>query len=84
MGSCPHLFSIGVGSPVPRYLRELFARQPGKAQTERIIVTAETSTLLIAELEFEQTIIEEIRVNGNPFLKNATLPKVGILNINRF
>lgn len=27
------------------------------------------------ELELEQTIIEEILVNGNPFLRNATLNK---------
>lgn len=75
MGSCPHLFSITKGTSPPKYLRELFARQPGKAQTERIMVPAKTSSLLIAELEFEQTVIEEIRVNGNLFLRDATLSK---------
>lgn len=75
MGSCPHLFSIMKATSPPKYLHELFARQSGKAQTERIIVSAETGSLLIAELEFEQTIIEEIRVNGNLFLRDATLSK---------
>ena len=75
MGSCPHLFSITKGTSSPKYLRELFARRPGKAQTERIMVPAKTSSLLIAELEFEQTVIEEILVNGNLFLRDATLGK---------
>ena len=75
MGSCPHLFSITNGTGPPKYLRELFARQPGKAQTERIKVSADTDSLLIAELELEQTIIAEILVNGRPFLRNATLNK---------
>jgi HNH endonuclease len=79
MGSCPHLFSITNGTRPPKYLRELFARQPGKAQTERIKVSTDTDSLLIAELELEQTIIEEILVNGNPFMRNATLNKCALV-----
>jgi len=44
-------------------------------QTERIKVSTDTDSLLIVELELEQTIIEEILVNGSPFLRNATLNK---------
>lgn len=75
MGSCPHLFSMINGTSVPKYLGELFAQQPAEVQTERIIVSADTTAFLIAELEVEQTIIEEILVNGNSFLRNATLNK---------
>ena len=50
-----------------KYLRELFARVPGKVETEHITVSTGTTALLIAELESEQTTIDSIRVNGKSF-----------------
>ena len=63
-GSCPHLFGCAVEGRSVRYLGELFARQPGRSQTERVIVPEGTTALLIAELEQESTTIERVRVNG--------------------
>lgn len=67
MGSCPHLFAIQNGRATLKYLRELFARVPGKVETEHITVSTGTTALLIAELESEQTTIDSIRVNGKSF-----------------
>lgn len=75
MGSCPHLFSLQNGTGALKYLRELFARQPGNMQTERITVSTGTTALLIAELESERTIIDHIRVNGKSFSRSVILEK---------
>jgi len=75
MGSCPHLFAMQKSSATLKYLRELFARVPGKVQMEHIIVSSDTSALLIAELEPEQTTIDYIRVNGKYVSRSVILEK---------
>ena len=77
MGSCPHLFAMQNGRATLKYLRELFARVPGKMQVEHIIVSADTTTLLIAELESEQTTIDSILVNGKCISRSTILEKGG-------
>lgn len=74
-GSCPHLFSYGCDGRSLRYLGELFARQPGSSMTERLVIPQGTAALLIAELETEQTTIEEIRINGQIHLSHLSLQK---------
>jgi hypothetical protein len=75
MGSCPHLFARCKNLMRLRYMRELFAQKPQELQTEQVIVSSEVDALLIAELEEEQTNIDEIRVNGETYLRGLLLEK---------
>lgn len=63
-GSCPHLFAVSTDPRFVHYLRELFGRQPGRSQRERLIVPVAVRELILAELEAERTWIQDIRVNG--------------------
>lgn len=72
-GSCPHLFAVESERTTRKYLRELFARTPGKRATESILVERGIRALIIAELEPERTILNEVRVNGRLSLKGLTL-----------
>ena len=78
-GSCPHLFATTPDSRFPRYLGELFARQAGRSQTERVIVPAGIRALVIAELETERTTIEEIRVNETRRISLVDLERGDVL-----
>ncbi len=63
VGSCPHLFAYEPGRTSPRYMAELFARQPGVSQVHRFQVPLGIKAFAITELEPEQTVIEQISVN---------------------
>lgn len=62
IGSCPHLFFEDEHGL--RYVRELFSRLPNETSTEVIHIPDGVTKLIIAELEDEETIIEEIQING--------------------
>lgn len=73
VGSCPHLFFLDPMRRSPRYAGELFSRQPGANQMHTIRVPFGVSTIVIAELEPERTVIEQISVNGRECYTSVVL-----------
>jgi len=74
MGSCPHLFFKDTNGTMT-YVRELFTKYPGKSMQETILVPASVCTLIIAELEDEETFIESVSINEASKLSSITLSK---------
>jgi hypothetical protein len=73
VGSCPHLFAIESGRHSPRYVGELFARKTDVTQTHELLAPPGIKAFVIAELEPERTIIEEITVNGRVRIAGVAL-----------
>jgi hypothetical protein len=59
-GSCPHIFAVGEQI---RYLGEIFSLTPSLRQRERFIVPDGIGKLVVAELEAETTIVEQVLIN---------------------
>ncbi|BCA55955.1 hypothetical protein W02_30950 [Nitrospira sp. KM1] len=81
MGSCPHIFFLGQETILPEYYGELFAKQPGESHQEIIIIPSGIDTVLIVELEPEQTIIEEISINKSLYRTMVRLNQGDALSI---
>lgn len=74
MGSCPHLF-FEESNGTTSYARELFTKYPGESMQETILVPANVNSLIIAELEDEETFIETVTINEQHKLSNIKLSK---------
>lgn len=77
-GSCPHLFFKN--SDI-FYARELIARCESKIGKDQFKVPENVDTLIIAEIEDEQTEIIYLSVNGSTLLRNICLKKFEYLEI---
>lgn len=72
--SCPHLFIKQSGRWI--YSGELFTEStPGVAQKHRIEIGENVSAIRISELEFEETIVTQIKYNEKILRENVTLRK---------
>ena len=73
-GSCPHLFVI-TDSGALHYVGELLAKGQGVPVSESIRLPADTSRLLIAELEDEISYLSEISLDGHIVARDVELSK---------
>ena len=72
MGCCPHLFGRDrLGRR--RYMREIFTEKPGQRHVFRFEVPSWMQTLIVAELEPEETHLDRILVNGRDRVKGCVL-----------
>jgi len=69
MGSCPHIFFL---SDNIEYYGEIFTNQSGVTETVDIVCPND-GKIIIAEIEFETTIISEIKINGIPKYQDILL-----------
>jgi hypothetical protein len=77
-GSCPHLFFKDNNI---FYARELLAHCESKIGSDHFKVPENVDTLIIAEIEDEQTEITHIKINGTTLLENIYLKKSEYLEI---
>jgi hypothetical protein len=75
IGSCPHLFFESARSQRLVYASDLFNRVAGVSQ-EHVLVAPEGGIgLVVAELEDERTLLQELEVDGKTVARNVTLIK---------
>ncbi|MDW7690297.1 HNH endonuclease [Flammeovirgaceae bacterium SG7u.111] len=71
-GSCPHLFFQKNNGDL-LYQGEIFNTIPDIMHYHRIKIKHDISKIIIAELEHEKTVIQEIKINGITKISNLTL-----------
>jgi hypothetical protein len=79
-GSCPHLFVITDGGAL-LYVGELLAKGQCVQVSESIILPADISRLLIAELEDEASYLSEISLDGHIVVRDVELNKGDCLEL---
>jgi hypothetical protein len=71
-GSCPHLLFMRNGRW--EYVQELFGQSTGEnLQTHILDIPAGVTTVRIAEVEFEETWIRTVQLNGTAVVRDLTL-----------
>ena len=81
VGSCPHLFFKSSQTGRLVYFGELFSSNPGQLCTHAICIPEFADEVLIAELEWEETYLEEICGDGFTPIKNVHLREGDILKL---
>lgn len=81
IGSCPHLFFKSSQTGKIVYFSELFSSKPSQTYTHVINVPDFADEALIAELEWEETYFEEIRMDVLTLIKNVHLQEGDILEL---
>jgi len=80
-GSCPHLFFFDGSRKRLTYWSELFSEFPCRSVTHVITVPCSFSSMLIVELEFEETYIELISIDGVPKRRGEHLKRWDFIEV---
>jgi hypothetical protein len=79
-GCCPHLFAL-LDDGRMDYLGELFSESPGHLVTQSVCFPTNTTELLLAELEYEKTIVKSVIQDGELIAHDTVLRKGDYLRI---
>lgn len=79
VGSCPHLFEI-IGDGTCRYIGSAFGAAPHAVQRYSIDLRADATSLVVAELEDEETTFREVRIDGRFVAENVVVARGEMLS----